>query len=84
MYCVIIGDSVSPNPLLKSIYHMCILCKEYVLDKLKRSEAQRNFWEMVEGMDPEHVEDVFELIWNDDGSKKQKLQKIYKQNEVVK
>jgi len=64
---------------------MCILCKEYILGKIKRSEAQRNFWEMVEDMGPEHAEEVFDLIWNDpDDSKRQKLQQNYKKNEVIK
>jgi|TARA_A100001515_G_scaffold52266_1_gene41266 hypothetical protein len=63
---------------------MCIICKEYVLGKLKKAEAQRNFWEMVEDLGPEHAEEVFNLIYNDDGSKKQNLLKKYKENEVVK
>ena len=63
---------------------MCILCKEYILGKLKRNEAQRNFWEMALDMDPDHAEEVFDLIWNDDGNKKQDLLKKYKENEVVK
>tara|TARA_R110000824_G_scaffold109551_4_gene257224 strand:+ start:2520 stop:2711 length:192 start_codon:yes stop_codon:yes gene_type:complete len=63
---------------------MCILCKEYILGKLSRPEAQRNFWEMVEGMDPEHTEEAFDLIWNDDGSKKENPQKKYNQSGVIK
>jgi hypothetical protein len=64
---------------------MCILCKEYILGKLKESEARRNFWEMALDMDGDHAEEAFDLIWNDaDGSKKQKLRENYKQNEVIK
>jgi|7_EtaG_2_1085326.scaffolds.fasta_scaffold04040_11 hypothetical protein len=62
---------------------MCILCKEYILGNLKRSEAQRNFWEMTSKMEPDHIEEAFNLIWNDDGTKKQDLLKKYKENEVV-
>ena len=64
---------------------MCILCKEYILGKLKATEARRNFWEMALDMDPEHAEEAFDLIWNDsDGSRKQKLIENYKQNVVIK
>ena len=64
---------------------MCILCKEYILGKLDRPEAQRNFWEMALDMDPEHAEEAFDLIWNDkDGSKRQEIRENYKKNGVIK
>jgi len=64
---------------------MCILCKEYILGKLNRPEAQRNFWEMAIDMDPDHAEEAYDLIWNDpDGTKAQKLRQNIKKNEVIK
>jgi hypothetical protein len=63
---------------------MCILCKEYILGKLNRPEAQRNFWEMALDMDPEHAEEAFDLIWNDDGTKIENLRKKYNKSEVIK
>ncbi len=41
---------------------MCIICIELEKDKLTASEAFRNFWEMKDSIEEEHIEEVTEAI----------------------
>jgi len=41
---------------------MCIICIELEKDKLTASEALRNFWEMKESIEEEHIDDITAAI----------------------
>jgi len=45
---------------------MCIICVDYQKEKLTLNEAWRNLKEMREDMDPAHVEEVVNMLWEDD------------------
>jgi len=45
---------------------MCIICIDYQQAKLTLDEAWRNLKEMQEEMDPNHVEEVVSMLWEDD------------------
>ncbi len=41
---------------------MCLICVEFQKQKMTTGEARRALGEMVEGLEPEHVEEVEEMI----------------------
>ena len=42
---------------------MCIICVDFQQEKLTLKEARRNFAEMRETMDAEHISEVDNMLW---------------------
>ena len=41
---------------------MCMICVEFQKARMTTTEARRALGEMIEGLDPDHVEEVEELL----------------------
>ncbi len=41
---------------------MCLICVEFQKQRMTTGEARRALGEMVEGLEPEHVDEVEEMI----------------------
>lgn len=41
---------------------MCMICVEFQKARMTTTEARRALGEMIEGLDPEHIDEVEELL----------------------
>ena len=61
---------------------MCIVCRDYVLDRLTLKEARNNFAEMQDSIDETHADEVILLLWADTTKlHKRALKKVYLEQE---
>lgn len=54
---------------------MCLICVEFQKERMTTFEARRALGEMVESMDPDHVDEVLELLEQAEESEKQACDK---------